>query len=382
MLQKLHIQNYAIITDLEINFSVKLNIITGETGAGKSILMGALNLILGERADSAVLNQKEKKTVIEGTFIALHNIAVQNFLKIQELDADEELTIRREITANGKSRAFINDTPVNLTQLKLIGALLVDLHQQFDTQELGSAGFQQDALDALADNAILLLQYQQNYEAYKLTKKELSNLQAQQDSANAALDYNRFLFDELEDAAFTENELEELETELKLLSNAENVKQELSAICYVLKESEEPVVQQLKTLVGKLHALEKYHSGIVALANRLQSLQLEVTDIAEELESINDAVNYSAGRIQIVNDRISTGYKLQKKHGVNSTNELLVIKGALKEKLDQILNIGEAIHQKEKQTNALLQKCEKAAAIISDNRKKSIKPFTQNVNAL
>lgn len=382
MLQKLNIQNYAIITELEIDFSDRLNIITGETGAGKSILMGALSLILGERADSSVLQQKETKAVVEGTFKAMNKKAIRDFLKENDLDAEEVLMIRREIAANGKSRAFINDTPVNLNQLKTLSALLVDLHQQFDTQELSSSDFQQEVLDALAGNAELLQQYQQIFLQYKKTKKELQELQSEQSAANAALDYNRFLFDELEEANLTPNELEDLDVELKLLSNAENVKQELAGICYGLKESEEPIVQQLKSLYQKLHALDQYHSGIAALAKRLQSTQLELADIADELEHINNGVNYSAERIQLVNDSISMGYKLQKKHGVTTTAELLLLKDELQEKLDKILNISEAIQQKEKQTAALLQQCEAAAKIISDNRKKAIKPFTENVNRL
>ena len=159
MLQRLHIQNYAIINELEIDFSDKLNIITGETGAGKSILMGALSLILGERADSSVLQQKEKKAVIEGSFKATNKKAITDFLKENDLDAEDMLMIRREIAANGKSRAFINDTPVNLNQLKTLSTLLVDLHQQFDTLELNSSDFQQQVLDALADNTELLQQY-------------------------------------------------------------------------------------------------------------------------------------------------------------------------------------------------------------------------------
>ena len=382
MLQKLHIQNYAIINELEIDFSDKLNIITGETGAGKSILMGALSLILGQRADISVLQQKEKKAVIEGSFKATNKKAISDFLKENDLDAEDLLMIRREIASNGKSRAFINDTPVNLNQLKALSILLVDLHQQFDTQELNSSDFQQEVLDALAGNIELLQQYRHVFYQYKKTKKELTVLQAEQSAANAALDYNRFLFDELDEINFKTNELEELDTELKLLSNAENIKQEITGIYYELKESEQPVVQQLKMLYSKLHALEIFHPGINDLAARLQSTQLELADIADELDQVNNSINYSAERIQIVNDRISIGYKLQKKHGVNTTAELLHIKDELQEKLNQILNIGEAIQQKEKQSNELLQQCEKAAKIISDNRKKAIKHFAENVNSL
>ncbi len=382
MLQKLHIQNYAIINELEIDFSGKLNIITGETGAGKSILMGALSLVLGERADSTVLQQKEKKAVVEGIFKAMNNQSIRQFLKDNDLDVEDVLTIRREIAVNGKSRAFINDTPVNLNQLKTLSTLLVDLHQQFDTQELNSSDFQQEVLDALAGNTELLHKYKQVFQQFKKTTKELTDLQAEQAAANAALDYNQYLFDELEDAGFKENELEDLDAELKLLSNAENVKQELSSIYYALQENDEPIVQQLKSLFTKLHALDQYHKGIEELAKRLHSTQVELADVAEEIDSINNSVNYSAERIQLVNDRISMGYKLQKKHGVTTTNELLTLKAGLEEKLQAILNISDAIQDKEKQTAELLQQCQQQATVISNNRKKIIRPFTENVNTL
>lgn len=382
MLQRLQIQNYAIINELEIDFSDKLNIITGETGAGKSILMGALSLILGERADSTMLQQKEKKCVVEGLFKAMNKTAIREFLKENDLDAEDELTIRREIGTNGKSRAFVNDTPVNLNQLKTLSSLLVDLHQQFDTLELGSSDFQQEVLDALAGNAEILQQYREVFHNYRQSKKELTELQAEQSAANAALDYNQFLFDELDEAGFKENELEDLDTELKLLSNAESVKQQLSSISFELKESDQPLIQQLKILFGKLHTLDQYHTGIAELAKRLQSAQLELQDIADELELINDSVHYSAERIQFINDRISLGYKLQKKHGVNSTNELLKLKDELQKKLNDILNISEAILKKEKKTKELLQQSEEFASTISNNRKKIIGPFVENVNSL
>lgn len=382
MLQKLIIQNYAIISELEIEFSGNLNCITGETGAGKSILMGALSLLLGERADSTVLQDKEKKAVVEGLFNTTNGQAIRQFLSENDLDAEDLLIIRREIAANGKSRAFINDTPVNLSQLKALSNLLVDLHQQFDTLELGSAGFQQDVLDALAGNKELLETYQQQFEQYKKAKRELAELHNRQSAANAALDYNRFLFDELDEAGFAENELEDLAAELKLLSNAENVKQQLSAICFELSESEQPVVQQLKVLYSKLHGLEQYHSALPELSRRLQSAQIELADIAGELETINDSVNYSADRIQWINDRISLGYKLQKKHGVTTTNELRDIKADLAEKLSQVLHIGEEIGKLENSCNERLQDCERLAKSISENRRKAITPFTANVHAL
>ena len=382
MLQKLHIQNYAIIDEIAIDFSGSLNIITGETGAGKSILMGALSLILGERAESTALMNKEKKCVVEGFFTAFGNKAIKQFLKANELDVEEELVIRRELAVNGKSRAFINDTPVNLGQLKTLSSLLVDLHQQFDTLELGDSDFQREVLDALAGNGNLLQEYITVFTAYSKSKKELQELQQQQAAANTALDYNQFLFEELEEAGLKENELEEMDAELKLLSNAENVKQQLSAIYFELKDSDLPIVQQLKSLCNKLHSLQQYHASIEQLTKRLLGAQAEILDIGEELESIDNGVHYSPERIQQVNDKISLGYKLLKKHNVNTTGELLAIKKSLQQKLNDILNINEEIVIKAKATVELLKNCEQLAAIITANRNKAIKPFTEKVNTL
>lgn len=382
MLKKLHIQNYAIIDELVIEFSAQLNIITGETGAGKSILMGALNLILGERAESAVLMNKDKKCIVEGSFAASEKNTIKNFLKENELDADEDLVVRREISVTGKSRAFINDTPVNLNQLKALSLLLVDLHQQFDTIELGENDFQRDVLDALADNSSLLQQYKLFFQQFTNAKKELQVLELQQQNATAALDYNRFLFDELNEASFKENELEELDAELKLLSNAENIKQQLSAVFFELKESEQPIVQQLKALSNKLHFLQDFHARIPDLNQRLLSALLELQDIAEELDAINESVQYSPERIQYINDKLALGYKLQKKHGVNSTRELLELKDALQIKLNDILNISDAIVLKEKEVLQFKQQSEELALKISGNRKKTAKPFADNVNKL
>lgn len=382
MLQKLYIRNYAIIDEILVDFSGNLNIITGETGAGKSILMGALGLILGERAESNTLMNKEKKCVVEGYFKAKHKNEIKTFLQDQHLDVEEELVVRREIAINGKSRAFINDTPVNLQQLKALTSLLVDLHQQFDTLELGDNNFQREVLDALAGNADILQQFGTAYNEYLVTKKELIALQQEQQDANASLDYNQFLFDELEEAGFKENELEELDVELKLLSNAENIKQQLVNIYYEFKESDKPLVQQLKALSNKLHSLEEYHHEIPDLNKRLLSAQAELQDIADELERINDAVQYTAERIQVVNDKISLGYKLLKKHGVKTTLQLLEIKSALEKKLNETLNISEFIKEKENLSVHLLKLCEQLADSISENRHKAAQPLTKNVNLL
>jgi DNA repair protein RecN (Recombination protein N) len=382
MLQKLHIQNYAIIDDIEIDFSGRLNIITGETGAGKSILMGALSLILGDRADSSALLNREKKCVVEGLFKMVGKKDVQQFFAAHDLDSEEDLVIRREVAVNGKSRAFVNDTPVNLEQLRQLSAMLVDLHQQFDTLSLGDTGFQRAVLDALAGNAVLLQQYQSAYTAWQQTSKILQELQEQKKQFAAVYDYNKFLFDELEEAAFKENELEELDTELKLLSNAEGIKSALSGVSYDLNESEQPLLQQLKRLVQQLQPYAGFHTSLPGLLQRLQSAQIELSDISSEMESLNEQVNHDPGRIEQINDRIATGYKLLKKHGVKNTGELLAVQSALSGKLLAVLNIDEAIASKEKETLALLIAAQELAEQLSKKRQKQIKPLEEKVNGL
>jgi len=382
MLQKLHIQNYAIIDQIDIDFSGRLNIITGETGAGKSILMGALSLILGERADSSALLHRDKKCIIEGFFNSAGKEAIRQFFAGNDLDAEEELVIRREIGVNGKSRAFVNDTPVNLEQLRQLTALLVDLHQQFDTLALGETDFQRQVLDALAGNAMLLQQYQLTYQQWQQGSKALLALQEQKKQFTAVYDYNKFLFEELEDAGFKENELEDLDSELKLLSNAEGIKAALTAAGYELSEGEQPLVQQLKRLVQQLQPYISYHAALPDLLQRLQSAQIELTDIAGEIEHVNDLVQHDPGRIDQVSERIAVGYKLLKKHNAKDTAELLQIKDALSDKLQAVLNIDEAIAQKEKETQALFVTAQDKAAQLSKNRKKQVKPLEEKVNAL
>ncbi len=382
MLKQLLIQNYAIIDEIQIKFSPSLNIITGETGAGKSILMGALNLILGERADTNILLNKEKKCIVEGVFSIDAKDAVKLFLQDNDLDNEAELVLRREIAVNGKTRSFINDTPATLQQIKQLASLLVDLHQQFDTLELGDADFQREVIDALAENKTTLIDYRSVFNNWKQCKKELEELHQQKNSFNKELDYNQFLFDELNELGLKENELEELDQELKLLSNAEEIKTTLSKVFFELKESEQPVTQILKQLVQQLQGFAEHHQNLPSIIQRLQSAQIEIADIAEETEQVNDSVQFDQQRIDLINDKIAAGYKLFKKHGVTTTNELLFIQSELEQKLQAVLNIDEAIIAKEKEVAALLSKAETIAEKIFKARHKQIKPLEENVNTL
>jgi len=381
MLQRLHIQNYAIIDSIEINFSPHLNIITGETGAGKSILMGALNLILGERADTSMLSDKGKKCFVEGTFVTAHKPVIA-FLHQHELDHDDEIVLRREIAANGKSRAFINDTPVALNQLKQLALLLVDLHQQFDTLELADNDFQRDVIDALAGNAKDIEQYQSVYKNYRNVLNELNQLREEQTAANKEFDYHQFLFDELNDANFSENELENIEAEIKLMSNAENIKTILAEAHFSLEESETPIVQHIKSILNKLQSIEKFNDGIVTLNKRLQILQVELKDIASEIESIHDKVAYNPERINWLNERMAMGYRLLKKHGVATTAQLLEIKNELAAKLEKVTNLSNEIAARETLSASLYNEALNIAEKISVKRRKQIKPFEEKVNAL
>jgi len=382
MLQKLRILNYAIIDELTISFSQKLNIITGETGAGKSILMGALDLVLGKRADTTILKEKDKKCIVEATFVIKNNEAIQLFFVENDLDKEDEILIRREIAANGKSRSFVNDTPVNLSQLKELTANLVDLHRQFDTQEIGSENFQREVMDALADNAALLEQLKTIFAKYSAVKNELDVLRLQQTNADKEADYNKFLLEEFTDINLKENELENLDAEIKLLSNAENIKTQLSAVYGFLSGGEEPVVQNLKSFSQKLSGLKEFHTAIEDLQKRLVSAQLEIQDVADELEKIDDEIVYDAERINAVNERVSAGYKLLKKHGVTNTAQLLEIQETLQQKLDAVFNITNAIEKAEKESKKLFDEATLLATKINTNRVEQVKPFVQKVNDL
>lgn len=394
MLQRLFIQNYAIIDELGVDFSNKLNVITGETGAGKSIIVGALGLILGERVDTTVLLNREKKCIIEGIFEIKSKKEIKRFLKENDTDSpdgyrdrdqddvNDELIIRREIGINGKSRAFVNDGPVNLDQLQQLSSLLVDLHQQFDSLQLGESGFQREVMDALAGHAEILDQYQSVFYNWQQTKKECEELKLQKKQFDKEADYNQFQFHELEEAGFRENELEEIDGELKMLSNAEGIKAVLSKVSFDLKESDTPLVQQLKILINQLQTYSSYHADLSALIQRLQSAQIELQDVADEVDRISSHINYDPQKIESLNERLSSGYKMLKKHGVRTTNELLHIQKELEEKLQAVLNMDEVIQQKEKEMAASYVEASLLAKKISDGRSKQIKSLEDKVNKL
>ena len=381
MLHKLSIHNYAIIDKLEISFASDLNVITGETGAGKSIIVGALGLILGERADTGALLNREKKCIVEGIF-NYNNHAVLQFLKEHELDVQDDVVVRREIAPNGKSRAFINDTPVNLVQLNQLGKLLVDLHQQFDTQELGETNFQREVIDALAANAFILKDYQLHFNESQLIKKQLNELQEKKSNFNKEYDYFQFQFNELEEVGLKANELEEIEQELKMLSNAEGIKAALSKSYSELDESDDPVVRRVKSIITALSQYSDLHPELPSIIERLHSAHIELQDLAEEIESINNHIDADVKKTEQLSERLSAGYKLLKKHNVKTTNELIDIRNQLQQKLEAVLQIDDEIENLENKYHQTIKLAEDIAEKLSQTRKLQVKPLDQQVHKM
>ena len=381
MLLHLHIQNYAIIDQIDIAFSPGLAIITGETGAGKSILVGALSLILGSRADTTMSMDNTKKCFVEAIF-ADASPNVKAFFKAQDMDTTEEIVLRREISPNGKSRAFINDTPVNLQQLKELTGLLVDLHQQFDTLELGDNDFQRQVLDALAKNSVLLHQYQSIYKKYSSDLKLLETMNREQLQAIKDVHYNTFLLSELEEANIKENELEEIEASLKLQNNAESIKAVLTKIYFELQETERPLIQQIKSIGNQLQNLGNFDPSINLLTERMRATQIELQDIADEVDRLDKSVNLDNKKIEWLNERLSTGYRLLKKHGVNNTSQLLLIQKELLQKLAKFTSLQEEIDKLQISVNAMRESATQVAYTLSSNRKKIIDPFVDKISTL
>lgn len=382
MLTQLDIQNYILIDALQINLSNQLSVITGETGAGKSIIMGALGLILGDRADSTVCRNPEKKCVIEGVFTLANKQQYAAFFEANDLDLADELIIRREINAQGKSRAFINDTPINLNELRQLTSQLVDLHQQFDTLSLGDMEFQRTVLDALANVHKALEKYQSTFHDWKAATKHLSELIEQKENFDQTVAYKSHLLEELTALGLHENELEQLEIDLKFMENAADIKAQLTQSIYTLDESDQPIIQQIKQIANNLESISKFQNDFDPLLARLKAAQIELADITSELQTWQDKMDFDASKISTMQERLSQGYHLQKKHKVQSTAALLEIQEALSKDLEAVLHIDEAIETYTKKVAAAEKDLTKLAADLSDQRKKQAAPFAKQVNHL
>ena len=375
MIRHLHIENYALIEHLDIDFNEGFSVITGETGAGKSIIIGAIGLILGQRADSRSLKTGTSRCVVEITF-DVSNYQLGTFFKENDFDFDgKECLIRRELTSAGKSRAFINDTPASLTQLKELGEQLIDIHSQHKNLLLGKEDFQLSILDIVAEHQALLSTYQQEYTAYRQLNKQWEEAQEEARNNKEDEDYLRFQVDQLADAQLKEGEQAELEEESETLEHAEEIKSSLYAAADHLQSSTDgtDVLGLLKQGISELHSISSVYSSADELAERIDSCYIELKDVANELESQAEDVEYNPNRLEQVNDRLNTIYTLQKKHGVETVEELLTLQATLEEKLMRITNSDDFIEELRQKMEVQREKALTLAKQLSKGRKEVAK---------
>jgi DNA repair protein RecN (Recombination protein N) len=382
MLKRLAIKNYALIDNLDISFSKELNIMTGETGAGKSIILGALSLILGQRAESKYFFNQQKKCVIEGTFL-VNGFQLNEFFAENDLDYDLETVLRREISSDGKTRAFINDTPVNLTTLKKLGEKLIDVHSQHATLEINDEDFQLLVIDTVAGNQNLLNNYREVYKSYKKSQALLKELITQSEKSKSDLDYFQFQYDELEKANLIAGEQARLEQELDSLTHAEDIKKSLVSSISVLSETEPSAIVQIKEAVVNLANAEKYNSEISSLTERLNSCLIEIKDILSEIERIEQSSLINEARLQEVSNRLDLIYSLQKKHRAGSEIELITIRDEISNKLNSILFADEDIEKLKMEVDKHYQEVLDLSIQLGKSRTECIpKVETQVMNTL
>lgn len=374
MLTNLSIKNYALIDNLSVNFKDKLSIITGETGAGKSILLGALGLALGKRADLSTLKNTEKKCIIEAEFSIL-NYQLNSFFEENELDFEKETIVRREILPNGKSRAFINDTPVTLQVLQTLSEKLIDVHSQHQTQQLSNVSFQFEIIDALANNSAKIESYKRGLRLYNGLVKELDKLNKNQELAKEQYEYNLYLFEELKKANLLENEQSIIEKTLDKLNNIEDVKLNLLEAKSIAFNDEIGLKVLLNSITANLNKISLYSDEYKELYNRVLSLKIEFDDIANEVEKATETLSFDASELTKLNERLQLIYDLQKKHAVTSISELLVIQEELSLKITDVENSTSIISNKEEEVNNIATKINTLAQSIYKQRIKSIPIF-------
>ncbi|PVH26382.1 DNA repair protein RecN [Sphingobacterium corticibacter] len=378
MLRKLLIRNYALIDSLDIEFDDKLNIITGETGAGKSIIMGALGLILGNRVEGKYVFNEGSKCIIEGYF-DIRNYALKDLFDEQDLDYEAETIIRREISAEGKSRAFVNDSPVTLQVLKSLSERLIDIHSQQATTQINTEDFQFLVLDSVANNADNLSQYKTQLKGYKTAVAALRKLEEQIAQSNAELDYNQFVVNELDAVQLTEGEVEELEAEQLQLENAEDIKRGLLSSIHLLEESEQSVLQSLRDTQHELQRISNFLPAGDDLLARLNSNIIEMKDIAAELVQQEQTINVDEERLQFVTERLSTLYSLVQKYRVADVSELIVFGDSLREKIKSLNDQEEEVARLTKDVAQYEKATREVAQIVSDKRKSVLAQIKEEI---
>ncbi|MCA0959386.1 DNA repair protein RecN [Muricauda ruestringensis] len=378
MLANLSIQNYALIDDVSVSFFDGFTTITGETGAGKSILLGGLSLVLGKRADLSSLKSKDQKCVIEAEF-DISKYQLKSFFEGNDLDYEETTILRREILPSGKSRAFVNDSPVTLDVMRSLGDQLVDVHSQHQTMRLTDNDFQMKVLDALANNAEYLSNYAKSLDELKKVSKELQKLVDFQSEADKEQDYNTFLLKELEDAKLKEGMQEELEEEYEQLNNVEQIMEQLSAGHQLLNDEQLGVVGRLTDLKRAFQGLVDFGTDYKTLYDRIQSVLIETDDISSELERLKDVVEADPERLEVVNGQLQKLYDLQKKHHTDSVTDLIEIREELAKKVETVANIEDSIGQKREEVDMLTQKTDAWAKKINEGRKAVIPKLNERL---
>ena len=381
MLQQLSIKNFALIDNLKVDFKDGFSIITGETGAGKSIILGGLGLILGNRADLSLLKNGDKKCIIEGEFeVEKYNLI--SFFEINDIDYESPTIIRREIAPNGKSRAFINDTPVKLSALNELSEKLIDIHSQHETLQLADTNFQFKIIDSLASNDKYLDSYKKGLMLYKELNSDLKELLKQQQEVKLQYDYNQFLLNELIESNLKLDEQEFLEKTLDILNNSEAIKREFTEAINISNNDEIGIKALLNTFKNNIVKLRSYSSDYDNLLERISSTEIEFNDIVDELERANDTISVSPQEIQNYNDRLQLIYNLQKKHSLNSIEELLEMQDILSSKVDQVDNADEILNAKKLELKKVEDQLNKLAETIHKNREKIIPSFIEKLEII
>ena len=381
MLASISIKNYALINELHIDFSSGLSIITGETGAGKSILLGALGLVLGNRADSSTLKNTTRKCIVEA-ILSVEKYNLQDFFETEDIDYEINTIIRREILPSGKSRAFVNDTPVTLSVLTALRSKLIDIHSQHQTLQVSDQQFQFQLLDAFANNESKLASYQRGLTQYTSEKKKLEEILQAQREANLQYDYNSHLYNELLEANLVEDEQEALEEKLEKINNVEEIKQNLSEALQLTTDDTIGIQNLLYSLENKLTKIAPYSKEYQELSERISSVKIELDDIVSELESANEQVDFNPLEATQLNDRLQLIYNLQKKHYVNSISALLLILEELSTKVSTVENAEQRLLDQETIVTEIANKLDAIALKISEARKRIIPTVSKQLEAI
>jgi DNA repair protein RecN (Recombination protein N) len=381
MLTHLTIRNYALIRHLELKPSSHLNVVTGETGAGKSIMLGAISLLMGNRADTKVLWDEQEKCIVEGTY-DISDYKLKAFFKSLDLDYEDTTVIRREISPGGKSRAFVNDTPVTLEVMKSLGARLMDVHSQHETLQLGNQLYQLQLIDSFASNGNLREQYADAWTKFVRAKQSYDNLVSEAATLRQEADYINFQLEEFHKAALTDGEQEQLEGELKVMEHAEEIKKRFNTLGELLARSEFNIQQQLAQARMQLQNIAAFSPAYEALLSRLESSRVELEDISDEIEREEQKVDFDPERTEVVKERLSTIYRLLKKNRSTTIGELLAIQQTLEEKAVITSDIEGALRKSKTEYTDAQDVLEKTGTQLTESRRKAFDPLTKQITKL